>query len=135
VVYYFFFVWFLLALLPMVGAVFLPGGPPEPGAALARPLSELGWGLFGLPPRQAWLRELPAALLLGLYFFVLPRQLPRWKPTRALFGRYVKRLGQRRFYVAMAYMQLWILVPIKMYAHWLFGIGYFLYLPELGFNF
>ena len=136
VVYFFFFVWFLLALLPMSSAVFLrTDAAPTTPVALLRPFSELVWQPFGIPPRAAWLRELPAMFLLGLYFIVLPRQLPRWKPTRAILGRYVKRLGSRRFHLAMAYMQLWILVPIKMYAHWLLGIGYFLYLPELGFNF
>ena len=74
-------------------------------------------------------------MVLGLYFGVLPWQLPRWKATRALFGRYRKRLGPRRYYVAMAMIGLWVLMPLKMYGRWLLGIGYFLDLPELGLRF
>ena len=136
VVFFFLFVWFLLALLPMVSAAFLRTPSVAGGPDLARPVSVLVWSLVaGEPPRQAWLRELPSLLLLGLYFVVLPRQLPRWKPTRALFGRYLKRLGRRRFYLAIAFMLLWMLVPLKMYGRWLLGIGYFVYLPELSFRF
>lgn len=132
VINFFLFVWFLLALLPMITISFDERGPAEP-LALARPFSELVWA--GGPPRRVWLRELPSAAALALYFLVLPRLLPRWRPTRALFGRYVKRMGPRRFYLAMAFMQVWMLVPLKMYARWLLGIGYFVYLPELSFNF
>lgn len=135
VVYFFLFIWFLLALLPMATA-FHPTRPDVVRPDLARPLSEMLWSLVREnPPRMMWLRELPALMILGFYFVVLPRRLPRWKRTRVLFGRYVKRLGPRRFYLAMTYMQIWMLVPIKMYCLWLLNIGYFVYLPELSFNF
>jgi hypothetical protein len=136
VVCFFVFVWFLLALLPMAAAAFLrpeaAAMPPE----LAPSFSELAWSrVVEPPPRAPWVRELPAFAVLALYFVVLPRQLPRWKPTRALFGRYLKRLGPRRFYAAMALMGLWILIPLKMVGRWLLGIGYFLDLPELSLRF
>lgn len=141
VVYFIVFVWFLLALLPMAGAI-LPwariaaaGSPELARPEAARPFSDLLWGLIvEIPPRQAWLRELPAVVLLGAYFFALPSLLPRWRPTRALFGRYRKRLGRRRFHLAVVLIELWMLVPLKMYGRWLLGIGYFVHLPELGFN-
>lgn len=135
VAYFFVFVWFLLVLLPMASAGFLRFEALEP-PELALSFSELAWTLaVEPPPRSPWLRELPAVVVLGLYFVVLPRQLPRWKPTRALFGRYLKRLGPRRFHVAMAMALLWLLIPLKMYARWLLGIGYFLDLPELSLRF
>lgn len=141
VAYFFVFVWFLLFLLPMASAAFLrpaiapvQAAPVPPDLALS--FSELVWSLaVEPPPRPAWLRELPAVVVLGLYFVALPRQLPRWKPTRALFGRYLKRLGPRRFYVAMAMVLVWMLLPLKMYGRWLLGIGFFLDLPELSFRF
>lgn len=136
VVYFFLFIWFLLALLPMATAFLQSTRPDMVRPELTQPLSERLWSLVREhPPRLAWLRELPSLMILGFYFVALPRQLPRWKRTRALFGRYMKRLGPRRFYLAMTYMQLWMLVPLKMYSLWLLDIGYFIYLPELSFNF
>ncbi len=132
VVLFFLFVWFLLALLPMAfGAWSLSSGD-----ALARPFSEILWKVvLENPPRFVWLRELPGLLLAAAYFVVLPRQLPRWKPTRAIFGRYLKRLGRRRFNLGIAFVLIFLLIPLKMYGRWLAGVEYFIYLPELGLNF
>lgn len=137
---------FLLVLFPMASAAFLRDATGEPAAWLTtwrsaelvvpRSLSELLWGLVAThPPQAAWLRELPSAALLALYF-VLPLLLfPRWGPTKAVFGRYRQRLGPRRFTAAMVFALALGLLPLKMYLRSILAVGTLLDLPELGFSF
>jgi len=137
---------FLLVLFPMASGAFLRGASGEPAALFStwrsaelmvpRSLSDLLWGLVtSQPPRTPWLRELPPVMLLALYFVLPLVLLPRWGPTKAVFGRYLKRLGRWRFTVAMVFALALGLLPLKMYLRSLLAVGTFLDLPELGFSF
>ncbi len=146
VVIFFLAVVFLLVLFPMASGTFLRGARGEPAAPFStwrsaelvvpQALSERMWGLVTTqPPRSLWLRELPPAVLLVLYFVLPPLVLPRWGPTKAVFGRYQTHLGHRRFAGAMVFALALGLVPLKMYLRSIFAIAYFFDLPELGFGF
>ena len=132
-----------LALLPMLIGAFLRGphglahgpfavwDPDRPRLPPTLPLSDLVWGRWlDLAPRSIVLRELPGLLFLVLYFVVLPWQLPRWRPTRAVLGRLLSVQGRARYHFGMALVLLMLIVPIKMYGRWLFGVDCLLHLPE-----
>ena len=124
IVVLFLFAWFFLILLPMIlGAL---GGV---GAASGRALSELVWTS---PPASPLLREMPGLVLLVLYLVVLPWRLPRLRATRGLVERYRRKLGTPRLNVALLLSLLIVLVPLKLYALWLFGIVRIVDLPEIG---
>ena len=105
-------------------------------ARVPQSLADRLWGLVtSQPPRSLWLRELPPTALLVLYFVLPTLLLPRWGPTRAVFGRYQKRLGRRRFVGAMVLTLALGLLPLKMYLRSIFAVAYFFEVPELGFAF
>ena len=145
----FLFGWLFLWLLPMAVGAFLRGpewrffGPFEPwstsGPAIpeAVTLAQAVWtrGFHLLEPERWWLRELPGLLLLAAYFVLLPILLTRFKLTRSLLAGYRDSLGGWRFYCAAAWVLAVAAVPLKMYGRWLWGIGYWVHLPELSFSF
>ncbi len=141
--------WLLLWLWPMTVGALLRGpgwnafGPFEiwdssrPALPAPQPLSEIFWigWLGGFEPDGWWLRELPGILLLGIYFVLLPLALRHWKLTSGAFASYRKAMGAWRFRAAMAWVLAVMVIPLKMYGQWLWGIGYWIHLPEISFNF
>ncbi len=145
----FLFGWLLLWLWPMVAGALLRGphwiafGPFEvwqtslPAPPAPRNLSEvfwLGW-LRGTEPVSWWFRELPGVLLVAALFVLLPIVLRRWRITGGAFASYRKTLGTWRFRLTLAWILALMVVPLKMYGWWLWGIGYWIHVPELSFRF
>ncbi len=145
----FLFGWLFLWLWPMAVGAFLrgpgwqlygllePWSAPRPATPDALTLAQVVWvqGFHVLEPVRWWIRELPGMLILVGYFALLPMLLMRWKLTRGLFAGYRDALGSRRFYGATAWVLATMIVPLKMYGRWLWGIGYWVHLPEWSFNF
>ncbi len=101
------------------------------------PLSHLIWGFVSRStdtslemthiPGSPFLRELPGLVMIGLLFFVFPY----W--AKHTFGReWAERLGKSGYWTVAILLAMMALIPIKMYANWLFDINYFIYLPEIG---
>ncbi len=132
----FLFIALFLGLLPIVLGGFFRSSSPA-AATPSQTVSEALWVgvLHMLEPASWWLRELPGFLLLFCYLVLLPLQLTRWSITRGVFLRYRDAMGTWRFYVAVVWVLALTLVPVKIYAHWLFDIRYWINLPELGFRF
>ncbi len=141
--------WLLLWLWPMAVGALLRGphwnafgpfetwDPSRPAALAPRPLSEVFWigWLRSFEPADWWWRELPGMLLLSGYFVLLPMALRRLQMTGRAYANYRKAMGTWRFRAALAWVLALMVVPLKMYGQWLWGIGYWIYLPELPFNF
>ncbi len=145
----FLFGWLFVWLWPMVVGALLRGphwnaftpfqawDPSRPAALAPRPLSEIFWigWLRGFEPASWWLRELPGIFLLGVYFVLLPLVLRRWRVTGKAYDSYRGEMGKPRFRAALACLLALMVIPLKMYSRWLLDIGYWIYLPELSFNF
>ena len=94
-------------------------------------LSTLFWvRMLGTPrPDNPLIREAPGLLLLGGYFVVGPLILAK-TVCKSLFVQ----MGMVRYQVMM-HMLLWFgLVPLKMFARWVFNMQYFVGMPEYFFN-
>lgn len=112
---FFLWAWIGLGVVPMAAALV---APPSLASTVADgvPLAEAFWiDLLGRPLPAAWiLRELPGlAILLGL-FVGLPVYLPRWKATRGVFSRHLRRLGPRRYALLTTLLGLFALVPLGL---------------------
>lgn len=102
-------------------------------------------------PTTLWpIREGAGFTFLGLYFVGLP--LLGWVgcPTGGVFGLPVIRwftgflagvkkmsrdYGALRYLVATHMVLMMMILPLKMYARWLFNLKYVIWIPELGINF
>ncbi len=95
-------------------------------------LSEIVWiKLLGTGlPGNWFIRELPGILLLGLYFFVLPVLLLKWKKIKHFYDK----MGSPRYYTGITLFLVMMLMPIKMYCRWLFNLKYFVHIQEFFFN-
>ena len=145
----FLFGWLFLWLWPMAVGALLRGpdwrffGPFEPWTTPrleipeATTLARVFWihGLKTVEPTRWWIRELPGLLLIIGYFGLLPVLLARWRLTRDLFASYRDSLGTWRFTCATAWVLTVLLVPLKMYGRWLWGIGYWIHFPEWSLSF
>lgn len=138
----FLFGWLFLGLWPMAVGVFLRGETaPAPGpgsiALEAWTLAQVVWvgSLHVLEPARWWLRELPGLAALAAYFGLLPWLLARWRLTRTPLTAYRDALGGWRFFAAAAWLMTASLVPLKMVTRWLWGVGYWIHLPEWSFHF
>ncbi len=95
-------------------------------------LSEIVWIQWlgtGLPGNW-FIRELPGIILLGLYFFLLPVLMLKWKKIR----NFHDKMGSPRFYTGITLFLVMMLLPIKMYCRWLFNLKYFVHIQEFFFN-
>lgn len=78
-------------------------------------------------PSSPFLRELPGLVIIAFLFFVFPFF------AKHTFGRkWADRLGKTGYWTVAILLAMMALIPIKMYANWLFDINYFIYLPEIG---
>ncbi len=92
-------------------------------------LSEALWvRLLGVGLPGSWLlRELPGLLVVGLWFVGLPVLALRspWLREQR------ERLGRVRFHTVVFLVAVMGLLPLKMYARWLFHLQDIVHLPEL----
>jgi len=80
--------------------------------------------LIGINPQTYWLiRELPAIILLSLYFIGIPILVKKY--YKSLY----ENLGITRFSITMLLFLLLISLPIKMILHWIFHLKYLLVTP------
>jgi hypothetical protein len=95
-------------------------------------LSEYFWiQLLGIGLPGNWLvRELPGIVLVAGYLFVLPVAMVRLKWVRGVYDK----MGPARYYVGVSLFLVMMLMPIKMYARWLFNLKYFVHIQEFFFN-
>lgn len=75
------------------------------------------------------LRELPGLLIVILLFLVVP-----FLGKRTVGAGLARRLGPCGYWTVAILLAMMALIPVKMYANWLFDINYFVYLPEIGLN-
>lgn len=85
---------------------------------------------LGVPrPDNPWVREAPGLILLGGYFFVGPLIL-----AKTVAKKLFEQMGMMRYQVMM-HLLLWFgLVPLKMFARWVFNLKYFVGMPEYFLN-
>ncbi|MGQ9563413.1 MAG: hypothetical protein ACUVQG_07180 [Thermogutta sp.] len=78
-------------------------------------------------PASPILRELPGLFIIFLLFVVIPYIAKR------TFGRgLAARLGGCGYWTVAVLLAIMALIPIKMYANWLWNVNYFVHFPELG---
>lgn len=132
VILHYFFGWFILWVILIIVGVFLRGpgwnffSPYEPWD-IHKVVSMTNVDFFeilGISPKTHWiLRELPAMLLIGLYFFGIPYLVDRlWPKLR-------QELGGIKFGITMALLLLMYAIPIKMILRWTIDLKYFLVTP------
>lgn len=139
----FLFGFLLLGVMPLIYGTFFRGpngaafGPYEYrdahrlNAPATLNLSDAFWrSMLHRDVPMHWLaRESPGVLLLGLYFAVLPVVL-----SKTLFRRMRWQMGAMRCTLMILLLLCMALIPMKMMPQWLFGVKYFIYLPEFGAN-
>lgn len=112
---FFLWAWIGLGVVPMAAALLAP--PSEATLAVPGvPLSAAFWiDLLGRPLPGPWiLRQLPGLAVAAGLFVLLPVYLPRWKATRGVFGRHLRRLGPRRYALLTTLLGLFALVPVGL---------------------
>jgi hypothetical protein len=95
-------------------------------------LSEVFWiQMLGTGLPGHWLiREAPGLILVLLYFVALPVAMAR----KGYFKRYYDKMGPARYYVGVSLFLTMMMMPIKMYARWVFNLKYFVHIQEFFFN-
>ncbi len=95
-------------------------------------LSEIIWiKLLGVGLPSHWLpREIFGIILMIGYFVVLPVAMSKMK----YFKRFYDEMGGPRFYTGATLFLTMMLLPIKMYARWVFNLKYIVHIQEFFFN-
>lgn len=94
-------------------------------------LATMFWvDLLGTPrPSSPLLREAPGIVLLIGYFAVLPPIL-----GKTVLKKMVEEMGFVRFNLFLHLMLWFVLIPVKMFARWIFNLKYIVGIPEWFFN-
>jgi len=95
-------------------------------------LSEIIWiKMLGVGLPSHWLlRESFGILLLIGYFIVLPVAMAKMK----YFKRFYDQMGSARYYTAVLLFLTMMLLPIKMFARWMFNLKYIVHIQEFFLN-
>lgn len=80
--------------------------------------------LFNIDPKTPWLlREIPALILLGIYFVVIPVVAAK------VYKKFYDSLGAVRYWVTMMLLLSLMSLPIKMVLRWVLNLKYVLVTP------
>jgi hypothetical protein len=95
-------------------------------------LSEIIWiKMLGVGLPSHWLlREIFGILLMIAYFAVLPVVFAKLK----YFKRFYDEMGGPRYYTGMILFLTMMLLPIKMFARWIFNLKYIVHIQEFFLN-
>jgi len=127
----FMFGWFLWMILIVEGTIlrgpgwnfFLPGEYWDVHKVV--PLVNVNlYELLNIDPKTFWLiREIPALILLGLYFGLIPYIASK------MYKKFYEDLGFARYTVTMMLLLLLMSLPIKMVLRWTLNLKYILVTP------
>jgi hypothetical protein len=83
-----------------------------------------------VPEEMPWyVRELPGAVLIFAYLFVVPMVL-----ARTVFRKFYLKMGMIRYMTLMILLLFMAALPIKMVLRWTLNLKYIVYIPEFFFN-